>query len=87
MQCPSILHLCSIRRKRLSRHLMRWKVRALIIVAFLVILTNCPESYAKDLDLLIRYLVPVFLIQNFTAICRINDPVFFIRVVPWRQHG
>jgi hypothetical protein len=29
---------------------------------------------AKDLDLLIRYLAPVFLSQNFAAVCQTLDP-------------
>src|ERR1039458_1742363 len=38
------------------------------------------ETASKDLELLMRYLVPVFLIQNFTATCRIDDPAFLFEL-------
>lgn len=47
-------------------------VRALVFGLFFT-----PQPiWAKDLDLLIRYLIPVFLSQNFASICRANNPYF-----------
>lgn len=51
----------------------RW--RAIVLLIFALIIS--PQSVsAKDLDLLIRYLIPVFLSQNFALICRANNPYF-----------
>lgn len=51
----------------------RWRVILFVILALII----SPQSvFAKDLDLLIRYLIPVFLSQNFALICRANNPYF-----------
>lgn len=54
----------------------RWVTRASISLASILVFSNAQEASAKDLELLMRYLTPVFLIQNFTRTCRINDQAF-----------
>ena len=76
MQHTGILSLFSNRYRKPSGRLRRWVTRASIFPAVFAMLTNGQEASAKDLELLMRYLTPVFLIQNFTATCRINDPAF-----------
>ncbi len=58
--------------KALAPFLARWAARALLVVSFVA----PQEASAKNLDLLIRYLIPVFIAQNFSVICRANNPQF-----------
>jgi hypothetical protein len=51
-------------------------MRVAIFLAFNLVFANVQEASAKDLELLMRYLAPVFLIQNIATTCRINDPAF-----------
>ncbi len=76
MQETGILGLFPKRQMKPSDRLRRWATRASILLATFAVLANGQEASAKNLDLLTRYLIPVFLIQNFTATCRINDPTF-----------
>src|ERR1019366_2042574 len=76
MQQTGIVSLFSKRWTKPSGRLRRWVTRASILLVFFAMVTNGQEASAKNLELLMRYLVPVFLIQNFTATCRINDPTF-----------
>jgi hypothetical protein len=51
-----------------------WITRGLVLAALIVILPY--GARAKDLELLMRYLVPAFLSQNFAAVCRVSIPTF-----------
>lgn len=51
-----------------------WRWVAAGAGAILVLTGSSSAGSAKDLDLLIRYLAPVFLSQNFAAVCRSLDP-------------
>jgi hypothetical protein len=76
MQNIDISSLFSNRCTKPPGRLSLWVIRTSIFLVFLAVLTNGQEASAKDLELLMRYLVPVFIIQNFTATCQINDPAF-----------
>jgi hypothetical protein len=58
------------------RSLRRNAIRAATLVSVVVAMAPCHMASAKDLALLTRYLVPVFLSQNFAAVCRAENPDF-----------
>jgi hypothetical protein len=52
------------------------RLPSLLLFLILFSMTFCTSTRAKDLDVLIRYLVPAFLAQNFAAVCQADDPKF-----------
>jgi hypothetical protein len=73
-RCGS-LSIFSGRWKTSVRCLQPWS-RTAILAVFILIVRSGLAASAKDLDLLTRYLVPVFLAQHFAATCRVADPAF-----------
>lgn len=55
-----------------------WAAVALSCATFV---GSAAPASAKDLDLLIRLLVPGFIAQDFAGMCRLNDPGFTLRPI------
>lgn len=76
-QSPSAVAASGATRNGVAQSFHRARRRRRTVYALVTVLATAPPGWAKDLDRLVRALSPMFLAENFAAVCTGVDPSFF----------
>ena len=66
----------TVRQESCTPLISRMRVLAFVLCLAFIPTISCPAAVAKEIEILIRFLIPAFLVQNYTALCEANDPNF-----------